>query len=89
MLKRHVDQVWARLDHLYANGITFSSWGELYHWYNIERLSKTPWRDLEARWEQLLEEKGEKPSDPQIAEVLGGVSFFFSRKPGRLSERAA
>jgi hypothetical protein len=36
MLKRHEDQIWGRLDQLYANGTTFISWGELYHWYNIE-----------------------------------------------------
>ena len=62
MLKRHDSQLWARLDELYANGITFISFGEVYHWYNIRRLAKAPWRDLKARWEELLEEKGEKYS---------------------------
>ena len=49
MLKRHVDQVWTRLDELYANGTTFISWGEIYHWYEVERISKTPWRDVKAK----------------------------------------
>lgn len=89
MIKRHADQLWARLDQLYANGTTFISYGELYHWYDIRRLAKAPWRDIDARWRELLESKGEKYSDPQIAEVPGGVSFFFSPKPGRLSQRAA
>jgi hypothetical protein len=88
MLKRHVDQIWARLDELYANGTTFISWGELYHWYGIERISKAPWRDLKARWDELLEEKGEEVGDPQVAEVPGGISLFFSRKSQRLSQRA-
>jgi hypothetical protein len=89
MIKRHEDQLWARLDELYATGTTFISSGELYHWYNIERLAKAPWRDIKARWTQLLEEKKEKYMDPQIAEVSGGVAFFFSRKPGHLSDLAA
>lgn len=89
MLKRHVDQVWERLDQLYANGTTFISWGELYHWYDIQRIAKAPWRDIQAKWEELLEQKGEEYLDPQIAEVPGGISFFFSRKPGRLSKLAA
>jgi hypothetical protein len=89
MLKRHEDQLWARLDQLYANGTTHISYGELYHWYDVQRISKTPWRDIKARWEQLLEEKGERYADPQVAEVGGGVSFFFSRKPGQLADLAA
>jgi len=88
MLKRHVEQVWTRLDELYANGTTFMSWGEIYHWYKVERISKTPWRDIKARWDELLEEKGEEPSDPYVAQVGGGISLFFARKPSRLSSLA-
>ena|SRR6266581_6383611 len=88
MIKRHADQVWARLDGLYANGTTFISLGEIYHWYNIRRLAKAPWRDLKAKWEELLDEKGEKYVDPQITEVAGGYSFFYLRNPGLLSKLA-
>lgn len=88
MMKRHADQLWARLDDLYANGITFISNGELYHWYNIQRIAKAPWRDIKAKWTTLLEEKGEPYSDPSIAETAGGISFFFSRRPGSLSKLA-
>ena len=89
MIKRHEEQLWARLDQLYANGTTFMSWGEIYHWYGVQRISKAPWRDIKARWEQLLEEKSEEFVDPQIAEVPGGISFFFSKAPGKLSKLAA
>lgn len=88
MIKRHEDQLWARLDQLYANGTMYISFGELYHWYGIQRIAKAPWRDIKARWVQLLEEKGEKYIDPQVAEVHGGYAFFFSRKPGQLSSLA-
>jgi hypothetical protein len=88
MTKRHQDQLWARLDQLYANGTTFISHGELYHWYDIQRIAKAPWRDIQAKWESLLEEKGQKYIDPRVAEVHGGVSFFFSPKPGLLSKLA-
>ncbi|MCA9462902.1 MAG: hypothetical protein KC590_12315 [Nitrospira sp.] len=88
MLKRHEGQLWERLDQLYANGTTFISWGELYHWYKLQRIAKTPWRDIQARWEELLDEKQENYADPQVAEVPGGISFFFSRNPGQLSKLA-
>ena len=89
MLKRHEDQLWARLDQLYANGTTFISWGEIYHWYKLHRIAKTPWRDIDARWRELLEEKGQRYSDPQIAQGRSGISLFFSRAPGHLSKLAA
>jgi hypothetical protein len=89
MLKRHENQVWERLDELYANGTTFISWGELYHWYRVERISKTPWRDLKARWDELLEDKGEQLADPRVAQVGGGIAMFFSRESKRLGEYAA
>lgn len=89
MIKRHEDQLWARLDQLYANGTTYISWGEIYHWYAIQRISKAPWRDIKARWEQLLDEKGEAFIDVQVAEMPGGYSFFFCKSPGKLSKLAA
>jgi len=89
MIKRHEDQLWARLDELYTRGTTFIANGELYHWYNVERVSKTPWRDIRARWTQLLEERGRGYEDPKVAELDGGVSLFFARKPSSLSEKAA
>ncbi len=88
MLQRHEQQLWVRLDELYANGTTFISYNELYHWYDIRRIAKKPWRDIKLRWGELLEEKQEKYADPQVAEVPGGVSFFFCRKPGTLSHLA-
>lgn len=86
MIKRHSDQIWARLDQLYSGGITFISWGELYHWYDIERISKHPYRDLKSRWEQLLDEKDKPFSDPKIAKMDGGIALFFATNPETLSE---
>ena len=89
MLKRHEDQLMQRLDELYANGTTYITWGELYHWYNVQRISKTPWRDLKARWDALLDEKGESPADPHVAQLYGGVALFFGRQAKRLGELAS
>lgn len=77
MLKRHEDQLWARLDQLYVNGVTFIGWDEIYHWYNVTRISKTPWRDIKMRWEQLLEEKEYEYVELQISIRSGGVAFFY------------
>jgi len=89
MIKRHADQLWERLDQLYANGTTFISLGEMYHWYNIQRLAKEPWRDLKGKWESLLEEKGaEHIFYPKVANVHGGFSFFYAARSDRLDDLA-
>jgi predicted P-loop ATPase len=89
MNKRHEDQLWARLDQLYANGTTFITLGEMYHWYNADRIAKTPWRDIKRRWEELLEEKGQKSSFyPKVADLRGGYAFFYATDPKDLREWA-
>ncbi len=89
MIKRHENQLWSRLDELYAKGTTSISWGELYHWYGVEKIRKAPWRDIAARWEQLLDEKEEEYKDPQVAQTHSGISMFFAYEPGSLSELAS
>ena len=88
MIKRHEDQLWARLDKLYSTGTAHITWGEIYHWYDLQRISKAPWRDIYSRWQQLLEEKNEEYRDPQVAELRDGVAFFFAHEPNSLSEKA-
>lgn len=90
MNKRHEEQLWSRLDSLYVSGVVFMSWDELYHWYGTERLAKAPWRDIKARWESLLEEKGEKYRNPKLRETRAGVWFItFPGKELDLDEMAA
>ena len=60
----------------------------LVHWYNVERISKAPWRDLKARWDALLEEKRQTPADPQVASLSGGVALFFARDSKKLGAMA-
>ena len=88
IIKRHSEQIWQRLDELYANGATYISFGEMYHWYQVQKIKKAPWRDIKERWEQLLEEKEEDYQDPVVAETGGGVTLFFSRNPDKLSKLA-
>ena len=80
----------ARLDHLYSDGTTFMSWAEIYHWYKVKRLSKAPWRDIHARWLDLLQEQGSKNvGEPQTLNVTDGVLFFLPGYGGPLKDRAA
>lgn len=87
MLRRHVDQLMTRLDELYIEGVTYISWGEVYHWYGIERITKKIWGDIDERWETLLEEKDEDYVAVQVAEVREGVTLV-AKKLKKLRERS-
>ena len=84
MERRHEDQLYTRLDQLYLNGIAFITWDELRLWYQMDRLSKTPFRDLKNRWHELLESKREDAIDPQVASLDRGMAMFFVRDPKRV-----
>jgi len=71
------------------NGTTSISYDQLYHWYNAQRITKTSWRDIQSRWEELLEEKSEESEDPQIVETASGITFFFIKDTINLSEKAS
>lgn len=88
MKERHAYQVWARLDQLYTNGTTYLSWQEIYNWYNVDRISKAPWRDLRERWQKLEDDKGEEYVDPMTTETSGGITLFIPKSPKKLSELA-
>jgi len=85
---RHEQQLWMRLDELFAKGTTTVSWGEIYHWYGVEKIRKAPWRDIQARWKELLEEKGLSYVDPLVAQTGGGFSMFYASPPQSLRDLA-
>ncbi|VVE71635.1 hypothetical protein PCA31118_03930 [Pandoraea captiosa] len=60
MEKHHEAQLNQALDDLYLVGHVSIRWDYFYHWYNIDRLAKAPWRDIETRWAELCEAKGFK-----------------------------
>jgi hypothetical protein len=87
--RRHEDQLYSRLDQLFMNGIAFIGWDELRLWYNVDRLSKTPYRDLKRRWHELLESKGETAVDPQVASMNSGMAMLFVRDPKNVVKLSA
>lgn len=89
MQKRHEDQLGLRLDTLYITGITSITWQELYLWYGVDKIRKAPYRDIQDRWERLLEENGiENTSDLQAVVLPDRISFFYAEETTTLTELA-
>jgi hypothetical protein len=57
MLKRHDNILTSRLETVSIAGCAHILWDELYLWYGIQRITVTIYRDLEARWQELTNDK--------------------------------
>jgi hypothetical protein len=53
MLTRHANELSLRLERVYDVGCMEVSGNELRRWYGQDRLSKTVWRDIKDRWEEI------------------------------------
>jgi hypothetical protein len=53
MLSRHTNEVYLRLEQVEDAGFAVFTGSELRRWYGQERLSKTVWRDVMDKWEEI------------------------------------
>jgi hypothetical protein len=88
MKRRHEEQLLARLDTLFLSGTVFILKEELYYWFGIMRLAKSPWNKIKQLWDELLVERHEKAADLIISESTFGYAFFYPRNEKKLSELA-
>lgn len=50
-LMQHIEQVW-------LEGSTYVRWDKLYLWYDTQKISKKPWRDIHSRWTGFCVDRG-------------------------------
>ena len=50
-----IDQLNAKLEECLLTGQTYISWAQIYAWYRVDRIAKAPWRDIQARWQEMCE----------------------------------
>lgn len=80
--KHHDIALKAKLDDLFLTGYCFLSWNELYHWFNITKIAKAPWREIAEQWNDLCERRDIPP--PAIRargfnNINGGARLFRDR----------
>jgi hypothetical protein len=79
MLARHTNELMLRLDQVADIGFAHIRSSELLTWYEKERITVSIWRDILAKWEELLEEwsEDERNSPLLVGEPVGGYSFIW------------
>jgi hypothetical protein len=56
MQKRFEYELESRLDEVADKGATTITYQELYRWFERERITRSVWEDIEARWEKREED---------------------------------
>lgn len=78
MNKAHDHALTLRLEDSWLNGCSHVTWKELYWWYDVERLAKRTYRDLEERWQDIT---GGNAGRLQYIEGRGGLFLFGEKSP--------
>lgn len=74
--RHHEVQLQSRLDELYLTGHCFFTWNELYHWFNLDKIAKAPYRKINEMWGELCERHGLAPVEIATRNGGGGISLY-------------
>ncbi len=66
----HESKLAAALDEVYLDGATIIRLDDLYLMFNVDRLSKKPFREIQRHWEDLCETYGHS-SAPKLSVLYG------------------
>lgn len=69
MDRHHEAALLQALDTLYLEGATAIRWDHFYLWFNAQRLSKSAFREVQMRWEELCSRQG---YEPPVLHLLNG-----------------
>lgn len=86
MLKRYEDALMQRFDAVAYKGFAFIEWWELNAWYDMDRISKNVWRDLQARF---VEVANDEKADLYVYEATGGLLLVHSDALAKISSDGA
>lgn len=75
-------QLEAKLEELLFRGNVLITWQQLYCWYAVEKITKTPWRDIQSRWKVLCEMNRLEENTPiKVRGVKGGFGGVSLIRP--------
>lgn len=77
MLKRHAELLNARLEEVYVRGFSTVYWSELYYWYDVQRITKKIYQDIEDRYIGFFESEESLSVDTTLP---GGMLLVRSGK---------
>jgi|SRR5580658_1445045 hypothetical protein len=76
MLTRHTNELMSRLEQVVDIGCCTIRKNELLIWFDQDRVTVNIWRDLQDKWDEILETQEEKPDIPLLVGDAEGVWTF-------------
>lgn len=79
MIGRHLNELLLRLESVTSLGYAHILKDELLRWYNQDRTSIGIWRDLQSKWEEILQDwdDDERHCPLLVGETDGGFTFIW------------
>lgn len=75
-------QLESKLEELLFSGKTLVTWQQMYCWYDVEKITKAPWRDIQSRWDVLCERYHIETSLPlTVRGIKGGFGGVHFHRP--------
>jgi hypothetical protein len=75
MLRRHADILMHRIETLADKGFVFVEFRELTRWYDMARVTKSIWRDLKERFDEVTPDAD---TELYIYQTINGVLLIHS-----------
>lgn len=79
MKSRHYNEILSRLERVYDVGCSEIRYMELLLWYGQEKVSASIWRDLEGKWNEVLENTGYEGTPLFVGQADGVCVFVWGR----------
>jgi hypothetical protein len=80
MLRHHEIELAQFVETIWSDAAASVRWDRLYRWFGADRISKTVWQTIYARWADMCEEMG-YDGVPELTCIKLPNSFTVTRKP--------
>ena len=77
--KRHRSALLGRAEKAWLHGTAHISWDELYLWFDVEKIAKTPYRGIREAFEEMT---GDDEFEVSFIESRGGMTLVVHETRG-------
>lgn len=74
--KRHRSALMSRVEKAWLHGVSHVTFAELYLWFDVEKIAKTPYRGIEEAFEEVA---GDDAPEVRIIEGRGGYHLVVEQ----------
>ncbi|QNR96007.1 hypothetical protein ICJ04_10560 [Stenotrophomonas sp. 169] len=78
--KRHRSALMSRVEKAWLHGVSHITWAEMYLWFDVEKIAKTPYRGIAEAFDEVTNEDSPRVS---YIEGRGGIHLVVHETRGQ------